>query len=220
MKYISAVITATLISHSLLIAADAPREIVRKSILYAYGVKDLNIKEIFHQHDDLWMIPHKFDEESVKAVKSMKITVDDDSVFSGIVGRALIYTELSKGKVKSEFYLKGVYSQHERLILEFLYSALLRDKNEIANLTSHADKVSFDDTPKASRGDMGVYIGVLQTVPVIRSSNSKTDKKEKSVTYRIPLGKKGTDITLRKFDGSWKIDSSKGLFVPLEFFWR
>lgn len=220
MKFILSIFAATFVTQGALVAADDPSETVRKSILYAYGVQDLNISEIFHPHDDLWMIPHKFEEESVKAVRSMKIKVDGDSVFSGTVGRALIYTEISKGKVAPIFYLKGVYSQHERLILEFLYAALLREKDEIAKFTSNADKVTFDDTPKAAWGDMDVYIGVLQTIPVVRSSDPKIDAKEKSVTYRIPLGKKGTKITLRRFDGSWKIDSSKGLFLPMEFFWR
>ncbi|MCF6313487.1 MAG: hypothetical protein L3J39_13665 [Verrucomicrobiales bacterium] len=220
MKLLHSILAATFVAHTALAAADEPSDIVRKSILYAYGVKDLKVGDIFHPHDDLWMIPHKFDEESVKAVKAMDITVDGDSVFTRTVGRALIYTEISKGKVAPEFYLKGIYSQHERVILEFLYAALLRDKDEIAKFTSDADKITFDDTPKAAWGDMDVYIGVLQTIPVVRTSDAKADAKEKSVTYRIPLGKKGTEITLRRFDGSWKIDSSKGLFVPMEFFWR
>jgi hypothetical protein len=220
MKKLHSILAATFVAHSVLLAADGPSDIVRKSILYAYGEKDLNISEIFQPHDDLWMIPHKYDEESVKDVKAMKITVEDDSVFSGTVGQVIIFTEISKGKVLPQFYLKGIYSQHERLIIEFLYEALLRDKEEFAKYVSDADKVTFDNTPKAASGDMDVYAGVLQTIPVVRSSDPATDAKGKSVTYRIPLGKHGTKITLRRYDGEWKIDSSKGLFVPMEFFWR
>ena len=108
------------------------------------------------------MIPHKFDEDLVKAVRTLKIDVKNNSVFSGTIGSAIIYTEISDGKVAPQFYLSGVYSQHHQLILRFLAASLLREKDDIAQFTSDADKVTFDDTPKAAWGDMRSTTGFFK----------------------------------------------------------
>lgn len=220
MKLFSTLVAILFMADTTPCFAKEPSEIVRNSLLYAYGVKDIDIAETFHPHHDLWMIPHKFDENQVKEIKELKISVEDNSVFTETVGQSLIYTEITNGKVAPGFYLKGIYSQHERLILMFLYAALLRDEKDIARYVSHANQVTFDKTPKAANGDMDVYAEILSTMPIVRSSDPVSDAKEKSITYRVPLGKQGTKITLRRFDGKWKIDSSNGFHIPMEFFWR
>ena len=57
-------------------------------------------------------------------------------------------------------------------------------------------------------------------MPVVRSSKPVEDAKTKTVTYRVPLGEEALALTLVKEGSTWKIDTSKTVRVPLEFFFR
>ena len=41
-----------------------------------------------------------------------------------------------------------------------------------------------------------------------------------AATYRVPIGDEALTLTLLKEGSTWKIDTSKSVRVPLEFFFR
>ena len=55
---------------------------------------------------------------------------------------------------------------------------------------------------------------------MVRASAPNEDKTTKSITYRVPLGKKGLALRLVKQGSTWLVDSEQRLDVPLDFFFR
>ena len=62
----------------------------------------------------------------------------------------------------------------------------------------------------------------LWMVPGAKNPESIREAKaaSKSITYRMPIGEKGFELTLVKKGSTWKIDSSKKISVPLKFFFQ
>jgi hypothetical protein len=67
---------------------------------------------------------------------------------------------------------------------------------------------------------MDQYGSIIELMPVVRSSKPAEDAKSRTVTYRIPIGEAALSLTLVKDGSTWKIDTSKTVRVPLEFFFR
>jgi hypothetical protein len=67
---------------------------------------------------------------------------------------------------------------------------------------------------------MGQYASVIEMIPLVRSSKAPDDLKTKTVTYRVPISDAGLSLSVVKEGGTWKIDTSKTVRVPLEFFFR
>jgi hypothetical protein len=67
---------------------------------------------------------------------------------------------------------------------------------------------------------MDQYGSIIELMPVVRSSKPADDAKSRTVTYRVPLGEEALALTLIKDGSTWRIDTSKSVRVPLEFFFR
>jgi hypothetical protein len=65
---------------------------------------------------------------------------------------------------------------------------------------------------------MDQYGSIIETMPVVRSSRAADDAKTRTVTYRVPMGDAALALTLVKDGSTWKVDTSKSVRVPLEFF--
>jgi hypothetical protein len=89
----------------------------------------------------------------------------------------------------------------------------------LGRVTTDASKVKIDG-PKAASGDMDQYGSILEMMPVVRASKPADDAKSRTVTYRVPIGEEALTLTLIKDGNTWKIDTSKTVRVPLEFFFR
>ena len=155
-----------------------------------------------------WLDEEKFDDKK------------QNGIVSGVLGgEALYFVELKNGKVDPAFPLDGIRSIHRQVIMAFLYHSLRHDKSMLDRVATDPSKVDIVGK-KAVGGDMDQYASILELIPIIRSSKPEDDAKTKSVTYRVPLGENGLSLTLIKHDGMWKIDTSKKVAVPLEFFFR
>lgn len=201
------------------LAAQAAEPVGKQFLRYIYGADGIELTNICHPSDDLWMLHGAKNTNALAALEDMKVASKPTGTTSGVVGRDIYFIETRNGKVDAAFNLDSTYVMHRQLILRFIYSALSRDDKMLDQLVTHFKAVKIDG-PKAAAGDMDVYDGIIAMLPVVRSSNPTDDAKSQTVTYRIPLGETALPLTLLKENGVWKIDTSKGIRVPLEFFFR
>lgn len=196
----------------------APADVAKEFLAYAYGKEGVNIQELCLPHDDLWMLRGLPNPSGLKAVDGVEIKLKQSGVFIGVVGRDMAVVELKGGKVDATYNLEMIYGLQRRLILDFLYSSLLQDKEALARIVTVPANISFGKAPKAGYGDMDQYGEILGMLPVVRLSKSDSDKESRSITYRVPLAPEGLALRLVKQGNTWKIDTSTKLTVPLEFF--
>jgi hypothetical protein len=214
---------AILLLLSMLLAAESfasAGDVAKKYVMFTYGEKFDDVSSFVHSNPDTWMIPGERNPSAIALVKDANIKLNDPGVYSGFIGRDLIFLEVYDGKVNPAYSLSSIYSLQKRLVLEFFYASLLQNKNRLKGMVTNIENIDFGGATKASYGDMDVYAQILGILPILRSSDPSNDIKSKSVTYKVPLGKNGFELKLVKIGNTWKVDSRENLNVPLEFFFR
>ncbi len=199
--------------------AQCAEPVAKQFLRYIYGADGINLTNVCHPSDDSWMLRGDKNANALTALDTEKITSKSTGVTSGVLGTDVYFIEMRDGKVDPAFNLNGIYLLHRQLILRFLYSSLERDQPTLRRLVTDASKVQILG-PKAAPGDMDQYGSIIELMPVVRSSKSADDVKSKTVTYRVPVGDVALSLTLVKDGNTWKIDTSKTVRVPLEFFFR
>jgi hypothetical protein len=200
------------------------QSVAEQFLRYIYGAEDVDAAKVCVPADDLWMLPGVKNTNAWNAITALKLdSKRQNGILSGVIpqaqGQDLFFVELRDGKVDPAMNLDSVYMMHRQLVIMFLYSALRGDTSQMARFTTDATKVDVKG-PKAPLGDMDVYQEVLAAMPIVRSSKPSDDAKSKSVLYRVPLSDNVLMLRLLKQGGTWKIDTSKTVKVPLEFFYR
>ncbi|MFN7141304.1 MAG: hypothetical protein ACK4UN_18410 [Limisphaerales bacterium] len=196
-------------------AEKAPLQFLR----YIYGADNINITNICHPSDDLWMLRGAKNTNALAALNTHQFHPRHTNVISGLLNNDLYFIELRDGKVDPALNLEKVYDLHSQLILQFIYHALSGDKDEWTRLVTDAKKVQIIG-PAAPSGEMGHYGSIIEMIPVARSSKPSDDAKTKTITYRVPITDPALSLTLVKEGSSWKIDSSKGVRLRRDFFYR
>lgn len=194
--------------------------VLKQYLRFIYGDSGIDAEKIMYANPDIWMIPGSKNIEAINKINETSFYITDPGVYAETLGRDINYAELYEGKIKPEFTLHTIYTLHKQLFLNFIYAALRHDKRALSGIVTDIDNIDFGDTRRASSGDMGVYLDILATVPVIRSSSPAHDATTHSITYRVPFGQAGFELTLVKEDSYWKIDSDKKVVVPLDFFFK
>jgi hypothetical protein len=128
----------------------------------------------------------------------------------------LFFVETRDDKVDASFNLESEYALQKTAVRWFLYMALKRDER-IGELVTAPANVQIVG-PTATGSDMDVYSMVLEATPVVRISKAAEDAKNKTITYRVPIGDKALMLALTKANGKWKVDSSKKVSVPLDWY--
>ena len=194
--------------------------VAKQFLKYTYGAEGVDAAKLFVTANDVWMIPGAKDTNALAAVEAERFDSKKlNGIVSGILGTDMYFIELRNGKVDPAFNLEGVRSVHRQVVMAFLYHSLRHDKSMLGRVTTDANTVEIVGK-KADPGDMDQYASILESIPMIRSSTTEADAKTKTITYRVPLGETGLSLTLMKQDGLWKIDTTKKVKVPLEFFFR
>jgi len=199
--------------------AQAAEPAAKQFLRYIYGADGIELTNVCHPSDDAWMLRGAKNTNALAALDSLKIASKPTGITSGLVGTDIYFIETRDGKVDPAFNLDGIYVMHRQLVLRFLYSALSQNQRMLGQLVTDASKVKIDG-PKAAPGDMDQYSSILEQIPVVRSSKPADDAKSRTVTYRVPIGEEALTLTLVKDGSTWKIDTSKTVRVPLEFFFR
>jgi len=213
--------TLTLIALLVLIApaVQSAEPVAKQFLRYIYGADDIDVTNICHPSEDLWMARGAKNTNALAALNAEKIESKRTGVLSGVLGTDIYFIELRDGLVDPAFSLDGIYLTHRQLVLRFIYSTLSRDQTMLGRLATDASKIQIVG-PKAARGDMDQYGSIIEMMPVVRSSRTADDAKTKTITYRVPMGDTALALTLVKDGSSWKVDTSKPVRVPLEFFFR
>lgn len=203
-------------------AAPAQESPVKQFLRYIYGADGVDISRICLPHDDTWMLRGAKNTNALSTVEALSIDPAKRSgIFSGLVRNEAYFVEVRDGQIDPAFSLEAQYGVHHQIVKMFLYAALRHDQRLLGRLTTDAKKVEISGPKDAPPpGDMDVYEGVIQAIPVVRSSRPSEDLKSKSVTYRVPIGETGMSLALVKQDGTWKIDTSKQVKVSLAFFYQ
>jgi hypothetical protein len=206
----------------LALPALAEESVVKQFLRYVYGADGVDIAQTCLPSDDLWMLRGARNTNTLAAVDALSLDPAKRSgIFFGLIRNEGYFVEVRDGKVDPAFSLESQYQLHRMLAKMFLYAALRHDQHMLGRLTTDAGKVEIlgpKDAPPA--GDMDVYEGVLQAMPVVRCSKPADDLKSRTVTYRVPLGEAGLNLLLTRQDGVWKIDTSKSVKVSLAFFYQ
>jgi hypothetical protein len=193
----------------------------KQFLRFMYGAEGIQISNICHPSDDLWMLPGAKDTNALTAIDGLKLSSKPTGVTSGLLGRDLYFIETREGKVDPSVNLDSVYMLHRQLVLRFIYSALLQNQQMLRDIVTDASKVKIDGPKEAPpSGDMDVYEPIIAQLPVVRSSKPSDDAKSRTITYRVPLGEEALTLTLVKKGSTWKVESSKPIHVSLEFFYR
>ena len=197
-------------------AENTPLQFLR----YIYGADDVDITKVCHPTDDVWMLRGAKNTNVLAQLKTHKFYPGQTNIISGTLQTDLYFIELRDGKVDPAFNLDGVYNMHRRLVLTFIYSALSGNEDLLKRITTEPKKVQMLSSGDVPGGDMDQYASIIEMLPVVRSSKPSDDAKTKSITYRVPIHDPAFMVTLVKDGSTWKIDSSKGIRVPLSFFFR
>jgi hypothetical protein len=200
-------------------AAQCAEPAAKQFLRYIYGADAIELTNVCHPSDDAWMLRGTRNTNALVALDALKIASKPSGITSGLVGTDIYFIETRDGKVDPTFNLDGTYVIHRQLVLRFIYSALSQNRGMLGRLVTDASKVKIDG-PKAAPGDMDQYGSIIELMPVVRSSKPADDAKSRTVTYRVPLGEEALALTLIKDGSTWKIDTSKSVRVPLEFFFR
>ena len=201
--------------------SQAAEPAAKQFLRFVYGADGIEITNVCHPSDDLWMLRGAKDTNTLAALDGLKIASKSTGITSGLLGRDMYFIETREGKVDPSFNLDIVYTMHRELVLHFIYSALSQNQRMLREIVTDTSKVKIDgpkDAPPA--GDMDVYEPIVAQLPVVRSSKPQDDAKSKTVMYRVPLGEEALMLTLVKNGNTWKVDTSKSVRVPLEFFYR
>jgi hypothetical protein len=199
--------------------AQSAEPVARQFLRYMYGADDINVTNICHHSDDLWMVRGARNTNALAALNAEKIEAKRTGVSSGVLGTDIYFIELRDGLVDPAFNLDGIYLMHRQLVLRFIYSTLSRDQTMLGRLSTDAGRIQIVG-PTAAPGDMDQYGSIIEMMPVVRSSRAADDAKTRTVTYRVPMGDTALALTLVKDGSTWKVDTSKTVRVPLEFFFR
>jgi len=202
-------------------AARCAEPVTKQFLRYIYGADGVELTNICLPSDDAWMLRGAKDTNALAALDSLKIASKPTGITSGLVGRDVYCIETRDGKVDPTFNLDGIYTMQRQLVLRFIYSALSQKQRMLREIVTDASKVKIDgpkDAPPS--GDMDVYFSIINQMPAVRSSKPADDAKSRTVTYRVPIGEEALTLTLVKDGSTWKIDTSKTIRVPLEFFFR
>jgi|GEM_PF-5901657 len=200
-------------------AAHCAESVAKQFLRCVYGADGIELTNICHPSDDLWMLRGGANTNAQAALNRLQLEAKGTGVVSGVFGTDIYFIELRDGRVDPAFNLDGVYALHRQLVLRFLYAALSRDQTALGRMATDASKLQIVG-PKAAPGDMDQYGSILEMVPVVRASKPADDAKSRTVTYRVPLGEAGLSLKLVKEGSTWKVDASKPVRVPLEFFFR
>jgi hypothetical protein len=200
-------------------AAQCAEPAAKQFLRYIYGADGIELTSICHPSDDVRMLRRAKNTNALVALDALKIASKPSGITSGLVGTDIYFIETRDGKVDPTFNLDGIYVMHRQLVLRFIYSALSQNRGMLGRLVTDASKVKIDG-PKAAPGDMDQYGSIIELMPVVRSSKPADDAKSRTVTYRVPLGEEALALTLIKDGSTWRIDTSKSVRVPLEFFFR
>jgi len=199
--------------------AESAEPAAKQFLRYIYGADGISLTNICHPSEDLWMLRGAKNTNALALLDAEKFESKRTGISSGVLGTDIYFVELRDGLVDPAFSLDGVYMMHRRLVLTFLYSTLPRDQAALRRLATDASKIQIVG-PKAAPGDMDQYGSIIEAMPVVRSSKSSDAAKTKTVAYRVPIGDTALLLTLVKEGSTWKVDTSKPVRVPLEFFFR
>lgn len=221
MKHAHRLFALLLLAAPLAHGAEPP---AKQFLRYIYGADGINLVDISHPSADLWMVRGAKNPQALTALDSQKIEPKRAGVYSGVIraseqGPDLYFIEVRDGLVDPAFNLDQIYFMHRQLVLHFIYSALGNDSTTLGRLVTHESGVEITG-PRAPSGEMGQYGEIIQMMPVVRSSNPVDDEKSRSITYRVPIGDTAVMLTLVKQGNTWKVDTSKKVQLPLEFFFR
>jgi hypothetical protein len=197
--------------------------IASQFLRFLYG-DAVDVTNICHPHEDLWMLPGAKNTNALRAVAAIKFDpANTNGVVSGVIPQRnmndLYFVELRNGKVDPAINLDGVYQLHRQKILMLLYGALIRSRERMADVVTDPMNVEIIGK-KAAPGDMDVYSDVLSSMPLVRHSKPADDFKTRTVSYRVPLSDTSIVFTLLKQGSTWKVDTSKPIKLPLEYFFR
>jgi hypothetical protein len=187
---------------------------------YIFGDEAADAAKICWPNDDLWMARGEKNSAALDELTQEKISHGRNEVLWVTIQNSLCIVEVRDGKVDPRFVLDQVFLRHRQAILQFVYAALKQDTEALSQLATKPSNVKFGRAKPPAGGDLDVYQEVVSTLPVVRVSAPADDKKSRSITYRVPLGKKGLQLRLVKRGGRWLIDSDERLDVPLEFFFE
>jgi len=195
---------------------------VKQFLRFIYGAEPGEISRICLASDDTWMLRGAKNTNALSAIDALSIDPQKRSgCYFGLIQNEAYFIELRDGKVDPAFSLEGQYSVHRQLVKTLLYAALRHDQRLLSRLTTNPQSVEVSGPKDAPPpGDMDVYEGVIQAIPVVRTSKPSEDAKSKTVTYRVPIGEEGLNVPLLKQGGIWKIDTSKPLKISLAFFYQ
>lgn len=187
---------------------------------YVYGADGIDPQTLCWPNDDVWMLRGAKNPEGLAQLEAEKIAHGSNEVLWENIQNALCMVEVRDGKVDPAYMLEQVYTLHRQLVLHFVYASLRQDQEMLARLTTNAKNVNFGRAKPAARSDMDVYEGIIALIPVLRASTPAADKLSKTVSYRVPLGKKGFTITLVKQGSTWRVQTDAKTTIPLEFFFQ
>jgi hypothetical protein len=193
----------------------------KQFLRYIYGGDGVELGSICLPSDDAWMLRGAKNTNALAALDSLRIASKPTGITSGLLGGDMYFIETRDGKVDPALNLDAINTMHRQLVLRFVYSALSQNQSMIRQLVTDAGKVKVDGPKDAPPGgDMDVYGPIIAQLPVVRSSKPQDDAKSRTVTYRVPMGEEPLTLILVKEGSTWKIDTSKPVRVPLEFFYR
>lgn len=187
---------------------------------YVYGADGIDLKTICWPNDDIWMLRGAKNSAGLAQLESEKLPHGSNEVLWENIQNSLCMVEVREGKADPAFMLEQVYTLHRQLILQFIYASLSQDQEMLARLTTNPKNVNFGGAKAPAGGDLGVYEGIITMIPIVRVSTAVTDKLSKSVSHRVPLGKKGLTLTLVKRGSTWLVRTDLKTEIPLEFFYR
>ena len=191
----------------------------KQFLRFIYDGDANDIAKICITTNDLWMLPGRKDDAALKMIGEMDDSEFKNGVVSGMLGTSFYFFEIRDDLVDPTFYLESVYTLHRRLARQFLLSSLTQNERTLGRFATHPGKITFSGD-KVNMAEVGVYGEAIGSFPVVRTSKPEEDAKSRSVTYRLPLGTGGLELKMIKSNSFWKIDTSDGLTVPLEFFSR
>lgn len=187
---------------------------------YVYGDDGVEVAAVAWPHDDLWMLRGAKNPGGLAELAANPVKHSANEVVWELVAGGLCMFEVKDGRVDPAFGLQQVYTLHRQLVLQFIYAALAQDAEMLGRLATKPRNVKFGRAKAPPDGELGHYQEIIALIPVVRISTPAADKVAKSVSYRVPLGRRGFTVRLVKHGSAWRVDSDSPVDVPLEFFFR
>lgn len=187
---------------------------------YIYGADGIAVEKLCWPNDDIWMLRGAGNPAGLAELATKKVLHGANEVVWERIQDGLCIFEVREGKVDSAYMLEQVYALHRQLALRFIYASLAQDRETLQQITTKAANVRFGHAKAPPGGDMDVYQGVVELIPVVRASQPAADRVSKGITYRVPLGSRGFSLKMVKKGSAWLIDTDSPVEVPLGFFFR